>query len=629
MTTIVEDRLLAHVGRSADRFHSGARAEADEASVAHDTETRRETRSQLFELVGDPAALERVIGTNDLLPASFLERGARTARAIARIEVRGPTGDLRGHGTGFLIGDDLLMTNHHVLASAAEARRSLATFDYEDDVDGTPKPAVTFRLAPEQAFCADEALDYAIVAVQPSSLDGKPLARYGFCPLLSPSGKALETEWVNIIQHPRGNSKQVTIRENQISKTRGADFIHYLADTDPGSSGAPVFNDQWLVVALHHAGVPARPTGGPLDSLTGVKWVANEGVRISSIAAHLAKRGDLTAPVAERVLAVFRPLEAFAADPELGLAESPSADAVATPAVVGVEDPNRLEAERRAMRIAVARERADRERAFQAELDQDLADAELESWRRPIRILAEGDSWFHYPLVLGTRGDVIDHVRREVGDARVLNLAHYGDEAVDMLSLSSRQRLREKLANDRYDFNALLFSGGGNDIVGDRLIYWVRPRASGLPPEQALDLARFDSALDLVEQAYLDLIRLRDEVRPGCTIFVHQYDFAIPDGRGICGLGPWLRPVLVRRGWREIDERRTIVRALLQRFAARLDAVAERSPNVIVVRTQGTLGASDWHNELHPNRRGFERIASKFADAIRAWRSGLQLPGPP
>lgn len=88
----------------------------------------------------------------------------------------------------------------------------------------------------------------------------------------------VEKEYVSIIQHPKGGPKAVTVRENEV-KFLMDDFIHYLTDTEPGSSGSPVFNDQWVVVALHHSGVP--------DPEDRNNWIANEGVRISSILAHL------------------------------------------------------------------------------------------------------------------------------------------------------------------------------------------------------------------------------------------------------------------------------------------------------------------------------------------------------
>ena len=52
--------------------------------------------------------------------------------------------------------------------------------------------------------------------------------------------------------------------------------MHYSADTEPGSSGSPVFNDQWEVVALHHASVRA-------PEHTEFGGVLNEGIRVSAI----------------------------------------------------------------------------------------------------------------------------------------------------------------------------------------------------------------------------------------------------------------------------------------------------------------------------------------------------------
>ena len=113
-------------------------------------------------------------------------------------------------------------------------------------------------------------------------------------------GKALLGEYLNIIQHPNGEPKQVAVRENRLV-ARLDSFLHYETDTAPGSSGSPVFNDQWEVVALHHSGVPATDEQGRTLNLQGglwsedqgeqrVKWLANEGVRVSTICQELEKR---------------------------------------------------------------------------------------------------------------------------------------------------------------------------------------------------------------------------------------------------------------------------------------------------------------------------------------------------
>ena len=106
----------------------------------------------------------------------------------------------------------------------------------------------------------------------------------------------------NIIQHPGGDPQQVALRDNKVVESLDH-FIRYEADTQPGSSGSPVFNDQWQLAALHHSGVPDEVSpgvyrlrdGGEWDTrrplrydeelrLTAkIKWVSNEGVRIGSI----------------------------------------------------------------------------------------------------------------------------------------------------------------------------------------------------------------------------------------------------------------------------------------------------------------------------------------------------------
>jgi endonuclease G len=106
------------------------------------------------------------------------------------------------------------------------------------------------------------------------SSNNSPLSEFGFLPLIGPSGKALLGEYVSIIQHPGGAPKALTIRENKITDVVD-DYIQYSADTKEGSSGSPVFNDEWIVVALHHAGVPDPKGSG--------QYISNEGVRISSI----------------------------------------------------------------------------------------------------------------------------------------------------------------------------------------------------------------------------------------------------------------------------------------------------------------------------------------------------------
>ncbi|MGW2274164.1 endonuclease [Streptomyces yangpuensis] len=244
------------------------------------------------ELVGtDLLMLERFMGRNDLIGIDYLEGGFLAARSIGRITVRSPGSS--HHGTGFLVSPSLLMTNNHVLGSAEEAAAGVIEFNFQAGLDGQPLDPVVFTLDLHRFFVTHRDLDFTVVAVSDRSRDGQPLTAFGSLPLKEAQGKAVIGELVNIIQHPNGEPKQLALRDNQIVDVL-EDFVHYSADTARGSSGAPVFNDQWEVVALHHAGAPRRDHDGNVLAVDGtrwhpamgehrVDWMANEGVRVSRI----------------------------------------------------------------------------------------------------------------------------------------------------------------------------------------------------------------------------------------------------------------------------------------------------------------------------------------------------------
>ena len=125
-------------------------------------------------------------------------------------------------------------------------------FNFQDDLAGRPLASVVFDLEPEAFFVTDARLDYSLVAVAEGSIsDDAALGQFGWNRLIEEQGKAIVGVHVNVIQHPNGEPKQLALRENRIVDEL-EDFLHYETDTAPGSSGSPVFNDQWEVVALHH-----------------------------------------------------------------------------------------------------------------------------------------------------------------------------------------------------------------------------------------------------------------------------------------------------------------------------------------------------------------------------------------
>jgi endonuclease G len=181
---------------------------------------------------------------------------------------------------------------------------------------GKELPPVEFalRTTPEPILFRD--LDIAIVAVEPRATGGEPLEPYGWLRLNPQPGKAFVGEYLTIIQHPKGEHKQVCVRENKLLKySENGPYLWYETDTVGGSSGSPVFNNAWEVVALHHSSVPRMKkvdgrdvwlakNGQPWKSSMGddqIDWMANEGVRISRIAQYLQSQ-QAGHPLAQAIL---------------------------------------------------------------------------------------------------------------------------------------------------------------------------------------------------------------------------------------------------------------------------------------------------------------------------------------
>jgi endonuclease G, mitochondrial len=220
----------------------------------------------------------------DYVGVAWLEAGRIASNAVARLIFR----DGQPLGTGFLVSNRLLLTNNHVIPDKAYASGLLAEFRYEISLGGDSATTVRFELDPSTFFETDseDDLDYTLIALGQPLTAGANLMDFGCCPLSASSAKHSIGEPVTIVQHPDGDYKQVVLRENRILH-RGDTVLHYIADTEGGASGSPVFNDAWQVVALHHWGAPHREVsidGRPL------RTDVNEGIRISAIVAELQER---------------------------------------------------------------------------------------------------------------------------------------------------------------------------------------------------------------------------------------------------------------------------------------------------------------------------------------------------
>ncbi|MBR1030332.1 trypsin-like peptidase domain-containing protein [Bradyrhizobium liaoningense] len=235
-------------------------------------------------------AVERVLGKSDLLSTTFLERGVAAARAVVRISVR-----RNGHmviATGFLVSPRLLMTAAHVIPTAEDAALAYAEFDYQDGPDGLLLPITRVPCAVDRFFFADARLDVAVVALHEDA--GR---HFGWLRLGASESKALVGEYLSTVGHPMGGPKQIALRELPIIDV-GDPFFWCTSQTVPGSSGAPLFNDQWELVGMQHASSWSADAGRRAQARTSrtraaetSRHLAIEAVRSSRIVKALTARG--------------------------------------------------------------------------------------------------------------------------------------------------------------------------------------------------------------------------------------------------------------------------------------------------------------------------------------------------
>ena len=242
-------------------------------------------------------------------------------------------------------------------------------------------------------------------------------------------------------------------------------------------------------------------------------------------------------------------------------------------------------------------------------------------------LVSEGDSWFQFPIFLE---DVIDQV---LPDYNIWSVEAAGDTLQNMV-LDNAEYMRA-LGIHRGEVRAFLFSGGGNDIVGEDaegrpiVPQLLKPFEAGRPPEWYLDTDAFAAKLLFVEDCYRKVILNVITEYPDLPIICHGYDHAIPGGFPGDPRNPfWAKQdQWIGRAMREdlkIEDpklQQAIVRLMIDRFNARQKALCGgNNPdgafrNAWHVDCRGVVG-NRWADELHPTNRGFEAVASRFLGVL-------------
>ena len=238
--------------------------------------------------LGENKSYEKVLGTDAFNSYRWFVLGTDRAHNVAQIE----TAAGKAFGTGFLVrggdfcekfGDQqLFFTNAHVISKEDPDRGALAKEQARIRFE-LLSGSTEYRVAEIIWHSPVSKLDATLVRLDKPVKDAKEL--YPISKAI-PVVSRTDPQRILIIGHPKGMRLQFSIKDNKLLDAQEP-YIHYRAPTMGGSSGSPVFNEEWELIGLHHAG------GFNIPKLSGTgKHDANEGITIKAIVEQTSKDLD-------------------------------------------------------------------------------------------------------------------------------------------------------------------------------------------------------------------------------------------------------------------------------------------------------------------------------------------------
>lgn len=248
-------------------------------------------------------------------------------------------------------------------------------------------------------------------------------------------------------------------------------------------------------------------------------------------------------------------------------------------------------------------------------------------------VLVEGDSWAYHPFVSGALANQVDSLGKN--DFAVLDIAHHGDEASEMLAPGTKQRRElDRLTISKrfsFTFDMIFISAGGNDI-GNGLKTCIKDKQQhpGLYGKELIDDAKYAVVLSEIASWYCDFLdSLPETANANAKVVTHCYDYFIPRPYGTPILGIPLSEGdahrhLIKHHIEDREEMFDITSTFLNRLLDSQKKLENDYSNLTVADTLGTLNGNDggpdlshWYDEIHPNSEGFRKIAKKIRKEAR------------
>lgn len=222
-----------------------------------------------------PDGLEQLTKGGKSLTQVNFELAHKRSRCVARIVVNGTPS-----ATGFLLPDNWLLTNHHVLPNeeTAAAPKTFAQFDFQFDPEsGQLQDVIQFPFdlsagLPTSDLDDNGGDDWTLVKLTANDR-GTANAQLGWIPI--EEIPASNGDRAHIVQHPDGREKEY---DSGVVIDCPDGRLIYDTETEGGSSGSPVFNSSWQLIGLHFSSGGTRR-----DPETGRNRLVNKGIAINRV----------------------------------------------------------------------------------------------------------------------------------------------------------------------------------------------------------------------------------------------------------------------------------------------------------------------------------------------------------